>query len=149
MIKKKKSPSNEQTDIFVLVLLLVQILWCKLWSLLWFSADDLTLSRWSAPAPGPSYTAPQLGQSSSPPSWTELLPYCCAESLRLAVSARAGHRPPLQLCGNKHIVPLLSHQYWIQEYHDNEAHKKRSQWSTNNEKPKNMAKQIANTKSHL
>lgn len=84
-------------------------LWCGLWSLLWcvkraLTWASLTLSRWSARPPGPSCTAPRPGRSSSPPSWKEPLPCCCAENLPLAASARAEHTPPPQLRGHKHAV---------------------------------------------
>lgn len=87
---------------FLLSVLLSHRLWWKLWSLLWCAS--LTLSQWSAPAPEPSYTVPQLGRSFSPPSWRGPLSCCYAESQLPVVSVHAGHMPPLQLCGHKHIV---------------------------------------------
>lgn len=105
----KNSPSSKRTAIFFLVLSLAQgfdvcfEVCCDLWERA-VMCVPLTLSRWSVRAPGPSYTALQLGRSSSPPSWRVPLPCCCAESLLPAVSAHAEHMPPLQLCGNKHMV---------------------------------------------
>lgn len=80
----------------------------------------LTLSRRSAPAPGPSYTAPRLGGSSSPPWWRELPPCCCAENLQPAVSVHAERTPPLQLDPETNMqLTNRQHSLWQQSVHCN------------------------------
>lgn len=120
---------------------------CDVWERA-VTCASLTLSRWSARAPVPSYTAPQLGRRSSPPSWRVLLSCCCAENLLLAASAHAEHMPPLQLCGHKHkgwTKAKIFYWYCMPEQHFNKGYKTLKSLASTNCLGKCLALNMANT----